>query len=116
MQRSLSRLLNPASSTRQSVLPVALLLLLLKLCLPAQENEAIAKRQFYIPANPKYTILDSARDSVRFTLEKTLRRDEHNHLVSISSFVDPEGQIMGWHDFGNLEGPGWAANAVGGAY
>ena len=22
---------------------------------------------------------------------------------------------MGWHDFGNLEGPGWAANAVGGA-
>jgi len=23
---------------------------------------------------------------------------------------------MGWHDFGNLEGPGWAANAVGGAY
>ena len=23
---------------------------------------------------------------------------------------------MGWHDFGNLEGPGWAANAVGGAF
>jgi hypothetical protein len=23
---------------------------------------------------------------------------------------------MGWHDFGHLEGPGWAANAVGGAY
>ncbi len=23
---------------------------------------------------------------------------------------------MGWHDFGNLEGPGWAANAVGGAH
>jgi hypothetical protein len=23
---------------------------------------------------------------------------------------------MGWHDFGNLEGPGWAANAVGGAW
>jgi hypothetical protein len=23
---------------------------------------------------------------------------------------------MGWHDFGNLAGPGWAANAVGGAY
>ena len=23
---------------------------------------------------------------------------------------------MGWHDFGSLEGPGWAANAVGGAW
>jgi hypothetical protein len=23
---------------------------------------------------------------------------------------------MGWHDFGQLEGPGWAANAVGGAW
>ena len=23
---------------------------------------------------------------------------------------------MHWHDFGDLEGPGWAANAVGGAY
>ncbi len=23
---------------------------------------------------------------------------------------------MGWHDFGHLEGPGWAANAVGGAW
>jgi hypothetical protein len=23
---------------------------------------------------------------------------------------------MDWHDFGNLEGPGWAANAVGGAF
>jgi len=23
---------------------------------------------------------------------------------------------MGWHDFGNLEGPGWAANEVGGAW
>ena len=27
-----------------------------------------------------------------------------------------DGKVMGWHDFGNLEGPGWAANAVGGAY
>ncbi|MGB2823704.1 MAG: hypothetical protein WBF17_22170, partial [Phycisphaerae bacterium] len=57
-----------------------------------------------------------ALDSVRFTLTKTLRRDKAGHLVSISSFVDPAGEVMGWHDFGNLEGPGWAANAVGGAY
>ncbi len=33
-----------------------------------------------------------------------------------SSFVDSNGDVMGWHDFGNLEGPGWAANSVGGAY
>ena len=71
---------------------------------------------FYVPENPDYTIVDSAIDSVRFTLEKTVRRDRHGHLVSISSFVDPEGRVMGWHDFGHLEGPGWAANAVGGAY
>ena len=75
-----------------------------------------SKRPFYVPENPRYTILASAVDSVRFTLEKTLRPNEKGHLVSISSFVDPEGKIMGWHDFGNLEGPGWAANAVGGAY
>ncbi len=73
-------------------------------------------RTFYVPENPKYTIVDSVNDSVRFTLEKTLRRDERGHMVSISSFVDPEGGVMGWHDFGNLEGPGWAANAVGGAH
>jgi hypothetical protein len=75
-----------------------------------------AARAFYLPENPSYTILDSALDSLRFTLTKTLRRDDRGHLVSISSFVDPEGQVMGWHDFGNLEGPGWAANAVGGAW
>ena len=75
-----------------------------------------AGRAFYVPENPKYTITDSALDSIRFTLSKTLRRDERGHLVSISSFVDPEGKVMGWHDFGHLEGPGWAANAVGGAY
>jgi len=75
-----------------------------------------ADRPFYVPENPRYTIVDSARDSIRFTVEKTLRRDERGHLVSISSFVDPEANVMGWHDFGNLEGPGWAANAVGGAF
>ncbi|MFN8006195.1 MAG: hypothetical protein U0V70_04055 [Terriglobia bacterium] len=71
---------------------------------------------FYIPENPAYTVTDSARDSARFTLEKTVKPGRCGHLVSISSFVNPEGEIMGWHDFGNLEGPGWAANAVGGAW
>lgn len=72
--------------------------------------------QFYIPSNPNYTIVDSVRDSLRFTLYHTLKPDDRGHLVSISSFVDPEANVMGWHDFGNLEGPGWAANAVGGAW
>ena len=71
---------------------------------------------FYVPANPRYSVVASACDSIRFTLERTVQPDARNHLVSISSFVDPAGRIMGWHDFGNLEGPGWAANAVGGAW
>ncbi|MGQ9573896.1 MAG: hypothetical protein ACUVUC_01130 [Thermoguttaceae bacterium] len=84
--------------------------------LPGQPPAGAAGRSFYVPENPEHTIVQSALDSIRFTLHKTLRRDQRGHLVSISSFVDPEGRVMGWHDFGNLEGPGWAANAVGGAY
>jgi len=78
--------------------------------------EPSSPRGFYLPANPSYTIVDSVRDSIRFTLDHTLKGDTQGHLVSISSFVDPDGEVMGWHDFGNLEGPGWAANAVGGAW
>jgi len=74
------------------------------------------ERRFYLPENPEYTIVDSMVDSLRFTAEKTLRPCGKGFLASISSFVDPRGRIMGWHDFGYLEGPGWAANAVGGAY
>jgi len=69
---------------------------------------------FYLPENPSYTILDSARDSVRFA-EGTLVPFD-GKLACKSSFVDQAGEIMHWHDFGDLEGPGWAANAVGGAY
>jgi hypothetical protein len=82
----------------------------------APAANATAVTGFYVPANSAYTILDSAQDSIRFTLTRTVKPDERGQLVSISSFVDPEGHIMGWHDFGNLEGPGWAANAVGGAF
>ncbi|MGC9522345.1 MAG: hypothetical protein ACP5HG_10765, partial [Anaerolineae bacterium] len=39
-----------------------------------------------------------------------------SRLRAKSTFVDPAGRIMRWHDFGDLEGPGWAANAVGGAH
>ena len=71
---------------------------------------------FYVSENPAYTIVASARDSARFTLGKTVKRGKCGHLAAISSFVNPEGEVMSWHDFGNLEGPGWAANAAGGAW
>ena len=96
-----------------SALSTCLALLVLT---PGQTTTDFSRRPFYVAENPRYTIVDSVLDSLRFTLDRTLRRDERNRLVSISSFVDPDGNAMGWHDFGNLEGPGWAANAVGGAY
>lgn len=71
---------------------------------------------FYLPENPEYTIFDSARDSVRFVMMRCLLPSEGGYLHASSSFVDVEGNPMLWHDFGPLEGPGWAANAVGGAY
>ena len=80
-----------------------------------QPRAAGLQDSFYLPENPDYTILDSMKDSVRFTIERTLI-EYKGHLSSKSSFVDKDGNIMAWHDFGNLEGPGWAANAVGGAY
>lgn len=69
---------------------------------------------FYLPEDPEYTILDSVRDSVRFA-HRCLTPTETGRWRATSSFVDPEGQAMHWHDFGDLEGPGWAANAVGAA-
>jgi len=77
--------------------------------------ESVPAPGFYLPEDPNYTLLDSARDSIRFTTEYTLVKYK-GHLACKSSFVDKDGNIMGWHDFGNLEGPGWAANAAGGAY
>jgi hypothetical protein len=70
---------------------------------------------FYLPDDTSYTILDSARDSVRFAVERTLVPYKQ-YLCCKSTFVDKSGNVMAWHDFGDLEGPGWAANAVGGAY
>lgn len=71
--------------------------------------------KFYLPENLNYTIVDSMKDSIRFTIERTLT-EYNGQICSKSSFVDMNGEIMHWHDFGDLEGPGWAANAVGGAY
>ena len=66
--------------------------------------------------NLDHTIVESSLDSLRFTLNKTLHKGGCRHPVSISSFVNPKTEIMGWHDSGNFEGPDWAANAVGGAW
>ncbi|MCX7968031.1 MAG: hypothetical protein N3B10_06005, partial [Armatimonadetes bacterium] len=78
-----------------------------------EEERNKAESDFYLPENPNYTIFDSARDSVKFAL--FCLEPCGNHQRSKSSFVDPEGNPQTWHDFGTLEGPGWAANAVGGA-
>ncbi|MCB1127728.1 MAG: hypothetical protein KDM81_14640, partial [Verrucomicrobiae bacterium] len=82
----------------------------------AAAAEPAAPPTFHLPADPACSIVDSVQNSLRFTLGWTVERDDRRHLVSISSFVNPQGEVMGWHDFGNLEGPGWAANAVGGAW
>lgn len=92
------------------------LTILTGLCAALAGQSTSSPPQFYLPADPTYSIVDSVRDSLRFTLERTLEPDDRGHLVSVSSFVDPQGNIMAWHDFGELEGPGWAANAVGGAW
>ena len=55
----------------------------------------------------------SAQASTRFALS-CLEPAPHG-LRARSSFVDPEGRPMHWHELGDLEGPGWAANALGGA-
>jgi hypothetical protein len=94
-----------------SLLPIAGALILAGTVLAGEPPAA-----FWVEAKPGYSIVDSVCDSLRFTLNRTLTTDDAGHRVSISSFVDPEGRVMGWHDFGNLEGPGWAANAVGGAW
>jgi hypothetical protein len=60
------------------------------------------------------TLLISAQASVNFAL--ACLEPVGSHLRAKSSFVNPQGEIMHWHEFGDLEGPGWAANAIGGAH
>ena len=62
-------------------------------------------------------IFNSAHSSVKFAL-KTLVPYKSN-LSCKSSFVDQNGDVLEsikWHPFAMLEGPGWASNAVGGAF
>lgn len=82
---------------------------------PARAADTFGGGRFHVAENSQYTIVDSVLDSLRFMVTNMLHADDRGHLVSRSSFVDPRGEIMHGHDFGDLEGPGWAANAVGGA-
>ncbi len=59
------------------------------------------------------TLAHSAEESVRFALHCLVPCD--GHLRASSTFVDPAGEPQMWHDFGPLEGPGWAGNSLGGA-
>ncbi|MDX9754574.1 MAG: hypothetical protein RBU29_11460 [bacterium] len=69
---------------------------------------------FYRPADPAYSIVESVADSLRFTTRRCLTTYRGN-LCATSTFVDPDGVPALWHEFGALEGVGWAANCVGGA-
>ncbi len=70
---------------------------------------------FYLLENPEYTIFDSLRDSVNFTINRNLTTYKGRYCAH-SSFVDIEGNPQHWHNFGDIEGVGWAANALGAAW
>ena len=65
--------------------------------------------------DPDCGVWRSATESVRFVRERCLTT-YNGHACVASDFVNPQGEPQMWHEFGPLEGPGWAANAVGGAY
>ncbi len=78
-------------------------------------SNAEMEGKFYRAASPTYTIADSMKDSLRFTTRKCMAVYRGN-LCANSTFVDPDGIPQPWHEFGDLEGIGWAANAVGAAH
>ncbi len=73
------------------------------------------KPKFYVPENPAYAIVASMRGAVHFVVNYTLEEFRGN-LRCKSTFVDYLGRPQTWHPFGCVEGVGWAANAVGGAW
>ena len=64
----------------------------------------------------KENLLESAEKSANFARHCLEDCPLCGGRRAISSFVDYEGKPMLWHDFGPLEGPGWASNSLGGAY
>ena len=65
------------------------------------------------PTSLTQLLFASANASVHFAL--ACLEPVGANLRATSTFVDAAGNVMHWHDFGDLEGPGWAANAIGGA-
>ena len=98
---------------------ITLLLLSTLACNDNQQKHLDKKpRPTLLTENDKSVILKSVDLSVRFTTERTLIPYNGN-LCCKSSFVDMNGNLpdgLDWHPFVTLEGPGWAANAVGGAF
>ena len=56
----------------------------------------------------------SASSSVRFA--QLCLEPYRDQMRATSSFVTQSREIAHWHEFGDLEGPGWSANAIGGAH
>lgn len=76
---------------------------------------SLSHHRFYVPEDPKYSVFESTKDAVRFVVNYTLEEYQGN-LRCKSTFVDYLGRPQPWHPFGCVEGVGWAANAVGGAW
>ena len=49
---------------------------------------------FYLPENPAYTIVDSARDSVRFVLERSLTTHNGLEHYATQRFSDGDGTTL----------------------
>lgn len=94
----------------------ALKIFTLTLFLGGAGSSPCATVRFYLPPDETYTIVDSVLGSLKFTLNRSLTTCDRGHAVAKATFLDTEGEVMEWHDFGKLEGPGWASNAIGGAY
>jgi len=75
----------------------------------------LRRAKFFLPEDPAYVTFASMRDAVRFAVNYTLEEYGGN-LRCKSTFVDYRGRPQLWHPFGRLEGVGWAANGVGGAW
>lgn len=61
------------------------------------------------PCRGSHPLADLVRPGQSVSICATAEHLSHaskGRRVSISSFVYPEGEVMAWHDFGNLEGPG----------
>ena len=70
--------------------------------------------QFYLPENPDYSLLDCVRNSVRFA-HYCLTAEDCGRWRSRGSLVDSGGIPIFAKPLGQMEGPGWVGNSLGGA-